>query len=473
MRTNQMRYVAVLGTATVMAALHPARADYAHVLIAEVPHVEQKPDFCGEACAEMWLAKLGKKWTQDQVFDVSGLDPALGRGCYTRELVAALKRIGLNPGTVWYSATKDKSAEQIEAQWKALHTDLAAGVPSIVCMHYDDRPNASEHFRLVLGYDPKTNEVIFHEPAVAKGQYRRMKLALFEKLWPLKGDEGTASLIRLRLAGDKIEDPPARRSGFTPAEFAQHVMAMKKDLPAGFTVIVEAPFVVVGDEQPATVRRRATGTVQWAADRLKQEYFARDPAEILDIWLFKDETSYRKYAKELFGDTPDTPYGYFSATHKALIMNIATGGGTLVHEIVHPFIRANFPKCPPWLNEGLGSLYEQSTERDGHIRGLTNWRLAGLQEAIKKGTVPSFKELTAMNDDQFYHRDRGTNYAQSRYLCYYLQQKGLLAKFYKQFTEQAKDDPSGYKTLVAILGEKDMDDFKTRWEAYVAKLHFP
>ena len=40
------------------------------------------------------------------------------------------------------------------------------------------------------------------------------------------------------------------------------------------------------------------------------------------------------------------------------IMNIATGGGTLVHEIVHPYVEANFPGCPAWFNEGLGSLYE-------------------------------------------------------------------------------------------------------------------
>jgi hypothetical protein len=473
MARNRMRPVAVLWVTAVMSTAVATRAEYAGILIAGVPHVEQKPDFCGEACAEMWLAKLGKRWTQNQVFTVSGLDPSLGRGCYTSELVTALKQIGLTPGTVWYPVATNKLPEQTEAQWKALHTDLASGVPSIVCMHYDDRPGASEHFRLILGYDPKTDEVLYHEPAAANGTYKRMKRALFEKLWPLKVDDRTANLIRMRLAADKIEDPPARRSGFTPADFAQHVMAMKKQLPTGFTVVVQPPFVVVGDEQASVVRRRATDTVKWAADRLKQEYFARDPAEILDIWLFKDEASYRKYAKELFGDNPDTPFGYFSATHKALIMNIATGGGTLVHEIVHPFIRANFPKCPAWLNEGLGSLYEQSTEREGHIRGLTNWRLAGLQEAIEKGTVPSFKDLTAMNDDQFYHRDRGTNYAQSRYLCYYLQEKGLLARFYKEFLAHAKDDPSGYKTLVSILGEKDMDAFKTRWEAYVTKLHFP
>ena len=428
-------------------------AEYAYVVIADVPHVQQRPDFCGEACAAMWLGKLGKKWTQDQVFNASGLDPALARGCYTRELDAALKRIGFKTGDVWFSIATDKSAEQIEAQWKALHADLVAGVPSIVCMHYDDRAGASEHFRLILGYEPKTDEVIYHEPAVAKGKYARMKRSRFEKLWPLKVDEHTASLIRLRLVAGKIGSPPVS-SGFTPADFVQHVMELKKRLPKGFTVVVQPPFVVVGDEAAGVVRRHAADTVKWAADRLKQDFFARDPEDILDVWLFKDKASYEKHTRELFGDRPDTPFGYYSAAHKALIMNIATGGGTLVHEIVHPFMRANFPKCPPWFNEGLGSLYEQCGDREGHIHGFTNWRLAGLQEAIEKGTVPSFEKLTAMDDDHFYHDDRGTNYAQSRYLCYYLQEKGLLTRFYKKFVADAKDDPSGYRTLTAVLGRE-------------------
>jgi len=38
---------------------------YDDVLIAEVPHVRQKPDFCGEACAEMMLRKLGHELDQD------------------------------------------------------------------------------------------------------------------------------------------------------------------------------------------------------------------------------------------------------------------------------------------------------------------------------------------------------------------------------------------------------------------------
>src|SRR5437879_2395538 len=56
------------------------------VLIRDVPFVRQKPDFCGEACAEMYLRKLKVAVDQDYVFDQSGLDPVLGRGCYTREL---------------------------------------------------------------------------------------------------------------------------------------------------------------------------------------------------------------------------------------------------------------------------------------------------------------------------------------------------------------------------------------------------
>ena len=114
-------------------------------------------------------------------------------------------------------------------------------------------------------------------------------------------------------------------------------------------------------------------------------------------------------------------------------MNIATGGGTLVHEIVHPYVEADFPNAPPWLNEGLGSLFEQSDERDGKIVGLTNWRLAGLQKAIKRGGVPSFFELTHMDSKTFYLEEHGTNYSQSRYLMYYLQEKGLLHDFYRRF----------------------------------------
>jgi hypothetical protein len=254
-------------------------------------------------------------------------------------------------------------------------------------------------------------------------------------------------------------------------DFDAHVARLKQRLPSNdFSIVIQPPFVVVGDESADVVKEHSERTVKWAVDKLKQDYFIKDPKEILDIWLFKDSASYERNALVLFGSRPTTPYGYFSSTHKALVMNISTGGGTLVHEIVHPFIEANFPECPAWLNEGLGSLYEQCGEVDGHIHGYTNWRLPGLQNAIKAGTVPTFSKLMAMNASDFYDDDRGTHYAQARYLCYYLQQRGLLVKFYREFQAHQKFDPSGYRTLQRILRTRDMNGFKQNWEKYVLGL---
>jgi hypothetical protein len=264
---------------------------------------------------------------------------------------------------------------------------------------------------------------------------------------------------------------PTQPATFTDADFVRHVELLTKRLPSSeFSVVIQRPFVVIGDEPLASVKEHSEQTVKWAVDKLKQDFFTQDPKEILDIWLFKDPASYEKNALALFGEKPTTPYGYYSSTHKALIMNISTGGGTLVHEIVHPFMEANFPECPPWLNEGLGSLFEQCGEVDGHIHGYTNWRLPGLQAAIKAGRLPSFRSLTALDTNGFYNADKGTNYGQSRYLCYYLQEQDLLIKYYREFHGHRKEDPTGYKSLQKILGERDMEAFKQKWEKYVLGL---
>lgn len=256
-------------------------------------------------------------------------------------------------------------------------------------------------------------------------------------------------------------------------DYDGHIAKLRKKLAdEEFTIVVAPPFVVIGDEDPDKVRERAEEIVTWAVKLLKKQFFARDPAEILDIWLFKDKESYEEHAEALFGKKPETPYGYFSARDRALVMNIDTGGGTLVHEIVHPLMAANFPKCPPWFNEGMGSLYERSHERDGRIVGGINWRLPGLQKAIRRDQLSSFEELCAMTEEQFYGDDRGTNYAQARYLCYYLQEHDLLEKYYREFHAHAKQDPGGYETLKKVLDRSDMKAFQEEWEDYVLDLDY-
>ena len=278
-------------------------------------------------------------------------------------------------------------------------------------------------------------------------------------------------------AADRPVRPAAaaapRAESFTKADYDRHLEKLQERLPHdGFSVVVQKPFVVIGDEPLATVKQRAEQTVKWAVDHLKREYFAEDPKVILDIWLFQDANSYMEHTEKLTGRKPTTPYGFYSSADKALFMNIATGGGTLVHEIVHPFMASNFPDCPSWFNEGLASLYEQSAERNGRIIGNTNWRLRGLQSAIRKGDVPPFEKLCRNTTREFYDRDTGTNYSQARYLCYHLQERGLLQKYYRTFRKNAATDPSGFETLKSVLGEEDMADFQERWEAEILKLRF-
>ncbi len=267
----------------------------------------------------------------------------------------------------------------------------------------------------------------------------------------------------------------AARDGLsTDAGYSEHLRKLIGQAPRDFTTVSQPPFVVLGDEAPEVVRQRARQTVKWAVEKLKQDYFERDPQEIIDIWLFRDRESYTNNAHALFNDTASSPFGYYSEAHHALIMNIATGGGTLVHEIVHPFMRANFPNCPPWFNEGLASLYEASAEKNGHIRGMINWRFKGLEKAIKEGRTISFEKLTSMTQAEFYGGNGySQHYAQARYLCFFLQEKGMLVNFYHQFVANAQEDPTGYETLKRVLGEKDMGQFRRKWEKFVLSLSEP
>jgi len=117
----------------------------------------------------------------------------------------------------------------------------------------------------------------------------------------------------------------ARSSQELPAALQQRLQEVQALAPAGFTVLVQPPFIVAGDEPADTVRERAKNTVSWTVDRLKRDFFAKEPEEVIAIWLFKDDASYAANTRRLFQMTPLSRYGFYSPRHRALIMNIGTG----------------------------------------------------------------------------------------------------------------------------------------------------
>src|SRR5438094_853318 len=116
---------------------------------------------------------------------------------------------------------------------------------------------------------------------------------------------------------------------------------------------------VAGDSNLARLRRFDALTVRESADALEHEFFDARPTTPILIFLFESDESYRRLARKWFGDTDISPYGYFRTRDNIMMMNVATGTGTLVHELTHALMKPDFPDVPDWVNEGMGSLFEQ------------------------------------------------------------------------------------------------------------------
>jgi hypothetical protein len=239
----------------------------------------------------------------------------------------------------------------------------------------------------------------------------------------------------------------------------------------GFRYTVAGPFVIAGDGTQAQLNRYRDGTILAAARALRATYFDKEPAEPVLILLFESPGPYARLAKKWFGDADVPHYGFFRRKENVMLMNVSTGTGTLVHELVHALIAPDFPDVPDWFNEGLASLYEQCSLGGDRITGHENWRLPGLQRAIRSGDLRPLREL--IDDGNFYDREKvGINYAQARYLLMYLQAKGMLPDYYKKFRANAARDPNGLKTLETLVGPKSLGQFEKEWRTWVMGLRF-
>jgi hypothetical protein len=237
------------------------------------------------------------------------------------------------------------------------------------------------------------------------------------------------------------------------------------------TSLVASPFVIAGDGGAARLQRYRDGTILAAARALRATYFKKEPSAPILILLFESEAPYRRLAKQWFNDEDVAHFGYFRRSDHAMLMNVGTGTGTLVHELTHALMEPDFPEVPDWFNEGLASLYEQCSLDGDRITGHPNWRLPGLQKVLRAGTLRPLEAL--IKDGEFYNEERtGINYAQARYLMLYLQEQGLLSRYYQQLRAGHKNDPTGLGTLKKLVGPKTLEQFEKEWRAWVLTLRF-
>lgn len=251
----------------------------------------------------------------------------------------------------------------------------------------------------------------------------------------------------------------------------QKIDSLKKILTEDFYITSYSAFVIASNLSEEKTNSIIQNTIAPAYQSFYNDFFKKQPDDITTIFLFADDKSYRKWAKELYDDTDLSIYGYYKPYSKVMLMNISTGTGTLVHEMTHALVRFDFPDIPSWFNEGLGSLYERCSINNGIILGYVNWRLPTLQKSIKNNTYTSLSELLKTNDDVFYGDRSDFNYSQARYLCLYLQEKGKLKEFYKKYRDGFENDKTGEKNLEKIL-EKNIDEIDSDFIKWVQTLKY-
>jgi len=248
-------------------------------------------------------------------------------------------------------------------------------------------------------------------------------------------------------------------------DFTEKIKDLKTNLGSEFTIESHLYFVIASNLGKSETQRIIDNTITAAYESFYNDYFKQKPTDITTILLFKDDESYRYWAKKLYDDTDLSRFGYYKPSKKVMLMNISTGTGTLVHEMTHALVRFDFPDIPSWFNEGLGSLYERCSINNGVIMGYVNWRLPSLQEAIENSSYTSLDKLLSTDEDEFYGSGSDFNYAQARYFCLYLQEKGQLRNFYKSFRDNYAEDKTGKRFLEQTLSMnlKDIDKQFVEW----------
>jgi hypothetical protein len=290
---------------------------------------------------------------------------------------------------------------------------------------------------------------------------------------------GNHVVLRVPFAAERPLEMRAAPSSVQPAGFDAELLTaacrqaaekLSEQLGPGCRVIVRAPFVIGGDFSDVELAAYYERTIGPAARAMAHAYFQTPPDKPITVLLFSGEQSYNRYAQQLYGDEGISVYGYYKPHLRTLVMNIGTGGGTLVHELTHALIDFDFPRVPAWFNEGLASLHEQCHIRPDEtgIDGLVNWRLDGLQKALAAGRLRSLASL--IGDDDFRGPQETTNYAQARYFCLYLQERGLLEKFYRRFRANQQHDPLGVQAVAQIFPDRNWESLDADFRRWAAEL---
>jgi hypothetical protein len=238
-----------------------------------------------------------------------------------------------------------------------------------------------------------------------------------------------------------------------------------QQLGPGLRTLVRPPFVLAGGPG-VDLEAKYKEVVLPTCDFLARQFFDQPPTQPVAILLFSDQASYRATAERLFYDRDVSRFGYYKPGRRALLANLAGGDAALRHELVHALMQADWPDAPPWLQEGLATMYESVRVVDCAAgcrwEPLPTWRLGILQQALRDGRVAPVRRL--LHAQRLEGPEEAVAYAHACYLCVYLQQQGQLRSVYRSMRDNRTADRSGEQALLAHHPSQT-------WGAFDRQLH--
>lgn len=159
-------------------------------------------------------------------------------------------------------------------------------------------------------------------------------------------------------------------------------------------MMVKDVFVIVGVEDDTPPEVHYERGIKDFYKYFRDQYFEDPPRSLLVVLISPRPHALVEATKRLYSEVGLTVYapflGYYNpADNLIMATGGSTGYGTLLHEMIHALIKADFPQAPSWLNEGLASLYERTQWTPTRLNTLPNWRM----DRMREENVPSLQAL--------------------------------------------------------------------------------
>lgn len=122
----------------------------------------------------------------------------------------------------------------------------------------------------------------------------------------------------------------------------------------------------------------------------------RPAREAIEIYLFRDPSSYRKYLAQRFPQVPYRRALFIKSDGPGMVF--AHRGSQfevdLRHECTHALIHASLPMVPLWLDEGIAEYFEVAPNQ----RASHNPHLSGIRWGARFGIAPRMSTLEKKSD---------------------------------------------------------------------------